>query len=324
MRVGIIGSGNIASQMAATINQVDGVELYAVASRTEPKAKDFAEKFGASCYYGNYEDLANDKNVDLVYIATPHATHYENTMLCLRHGKAVLCEKPFTLNYSQAESLIQHAEENKIFLSEAMWVRFQPFAKKIPELIAEGVIGEPRLVIVNKGEINNIGPSDVDQRLGGSALLGNGVYSLTAASLALGTDVVKTDASGIFMENGTDGAVSFNLIFGNNTMAHLSASLIANEHNAWYVCGSEGIMEIRGVSRLLTIDIYNNKRELVKHYDAPKMISGYEYELLACKKALESDALECSEMPHSETLRIMKLLDELRGKAGIVFSGEDA
>ena len=126
------------------------------------------------------------------------------------------------------------------------------------------------------------------------------------------------------MENGTDGAVSFNLIFGNNTMAHLSASLIANEHNAWYVCGSEGIMEIRGVSRLLTIDIYNNKRELVKHYDAPKMISGYEYELLACKKALESDALECSEMPHSETLRIMKLLDELRGKAGIVFSGEDA
>lgn len=135
-----------------------------VASRTEPKAKDFAEKFGASCYYGNYEDLANDKNVDLVYIATPHATHYENTMLCLRHGKAVLCEKPFTLNYSQAESLIQYAEENKIFLSEAMWVRFQPFAKKIPELIAEGVIGEPRLVIVNKGEINNIGPSDVDPR----------------------------------------------------------------------------------------------------------------------------------------------------------------
>lgn len=115
MRVGIIGSGNIASQMAATINQVDGVELYAVASRTVAKAKDFAEKFGASCYYGNYEDLANDKNVDLVYIATPHATHYENTMLCLRHGKAVLCEKPFTLNYSQAESLIQYAEENKIF-----------------------------------------------------------------------------------------------------------------------------------------------------------------------------------------------------------------
>ena len=240
-------------------------------------------------------------------------------MLCLRHGKAVLCEKPFTLDYSQAASLIQYAEENKIFLSEAMWVRFQPFAKKIPELIAAGVIGEPRLVIVNKGEINNIGPSDVDQRLGGSALLGNGVYSLTAASLALGTDVVRTEGCGVFMDNGIDGAASFTLIYGNNTMAHLSSSLIANEHNAWYVCGSEGIMEIRGVSRLLTIDIYNNKRELVKHYDAPKMISGYEYELLACKKALEEGRLECSEIPHAETLRIMKLLDELRSKIGITF-----
>ena len=102
-----------------------------------------------------------------------------------------------------------------------------------------------------------------------------------------------------------------------------SSSLIANEHNAWYVCGSKGIMEIRGVSRLLTIDIYNNKRELVKHYDAPKMISGYEYELLACKKALEEGRLECSEIPHAETLRIMKLLDELRSKIGITFPSKN-
>ena len=144
-------------------------------------------------------------------------------------------------------------------------------------------------------------------------------YSLTAASLALGTDVVRTEGCGVFMDNGIDGAASFTLIYGNNTMAHLSSSLIANEHNAWYVCGSKGIMEIRGVSRLLTIDIYNNKRELVKHYDAPKMISGYEYELLACKKALEEGRLECSEIPHAETLRIMKLLDELRSKIGITF-----
>ena len=150
-------------------------------------------------------------------------------------------------------------------------------------------------------------------------MLGNGVYSLTAASLALGTDVVRTEGCGVFMDNGIDGAASFTLIYGNNTMAHLSSSLIANEHNAWYVCGSKGIMEIRGVSRLLTIDIYNNKRELVKHYDAPKMISGYEYELLACKKALEEGRLECSEIPHAETLRIMKLLDELRSKIGITF-----
>ena len=323
MRVGIIGSGNIARQMAATINQVDGIELYAIASRSYKKAEKFQKEFDATCAYGTYEDLANDSKVDLVYIATPHATHYENMMLCLKRGKAVLCEKPFTLTKRQAEEVIKYAEQNKIFLCEAMWVRFQPLAKKIETLLADGVIGEPRLAIVNKGEINNIGPSDVDPGLGGSALLGNGVYSLTAASLALGTKVVRTEACGIFMENGVDGAVSFSLLFKNNTMAHLSCSLIANEHNAWYICGSKGIMEIRGVSRLLTIDIYNNKRELVQHYDAPKMISGYEYELLACKNALESNALECSEITHSETLRIMGLLDELRRKVGIVFSDED-
>ena len=138
--------------------------------------------------------MLQDREVDLVYIATPNFAHYDNTIACLRHGKAVLCEKPFALNYTQAKEMIELATEKHILLAEAMWMRYQPLAAKIVELINDGVIGKPRLLLANKGEAD-LAPEGLNPATGGSTLLNMGVYAINDAFLAFGSNVlnVSTD-----------------------------------------------------------------------------------------------------------------------------------
>lgn len=322
LKMGILSTGNIAHQMAETVVQMDNVELYAVASRSMEKAKSFAEEFDIPKAYDSYEALVQNPDVDLVYIGTPHRFHYENTMLALQHKKPVLCEKPFAINLNEAEEMIRYAREKNVFLCEAMWVRFQPLAKKIRELIDEGAVGAPRLVLANKGELNNLGQSDIDPAVGGSALLGNGVYSITCAAMAFGDDVTGFSTDVLMLDSGTDGANTVTLHYSDGKMAALTSSIIANEHNAWYVCGDEGFMEIRGLSRLKTIRIFNNKREETAFIEAPPMISGYEFEVEACCEAIREGKIETEIMPHKETLRVMKLMDDIRKKWGLKFPFE--
>ena len=103
-RWGILAPGKIANKFAAGLPYVPGAELYAIGSRDSVKAKEFATKYHAPVSYGSYEALASDANVDIIYVATPHAFHMENTLLCLEHGKAVLCEKPLAMNLRQVPS----------------------------------------------------------------------------------------------------------------------------------------------------------------------------------------------------------------------------
>ena len=151
--IGIIGCGSIAAKMAATLGGMKGVKRYAVASRTVEKAKAFAEKWQFAKAYGSYEELASDAEVDLIYIATPHAMHYDNARLCIEKGKPVLCEKAFTANARQAADLLKLAEEKKVFLTEAIWTRYMPLSLKIRELLEEGVIGTPHILSANLGYV---------------------------------------------------------------------------------------------------------------------------------------------------------------------------
>lgn len=151
--IGIIGCGSIAAKMAAMLGGMKGVKRYAVASRTEEKAKAFADKWQFSKAYGSYEALASDSEVDLIYIATPHAMHYDNARLCIEKGKPVLCEKAFTANARQAADLLKLAEEKRVFLTEAIWTRYMPLSLKIRELLEEGVIGAPHILSANLGYV---------------------------------------------------------------------------------------------------------------------------------------------------------------------------
>src|SRR5262245_12566154 len=121
IRWGILGTGKIARQFAAALRRLPDAELIAAGSRSAESAARFADEFGISRRYGSYSELVGDAEVEVVYIATPHSCHAENSRLALKAGKAVLCEKPFTINAAQAHEVIQFARERKLFLMEAMW-----------------------------------------------------------------------------------------------------------------------------------------------------------------------------------------------------------
>lgn len=176
MKVGIIGAGNIAGSMAATLNAMEEAVCYAIASRDLKKAEDFAEKYGIEKAYGSYEELVEDREVDIVYIATPHSHHYEHAKLCIEHGKHVLCEKAFTVNAAQAEELFKLAAEKKVLITEAIWTRYMPYRKVVNDLLAEDVIGEVCTLTANLcypiSQVERI----IRPELAGGALLDGGIY----------------------------------------------------------------------------------------------------------------------------------------------------
>ncbi len=185
---GILGTGRIAGNFAADLALLPDAELVAVGSRSEATAQSFAGRFGAPHAHGSYEALAADPAVEVIYIATPHPLHAENMKLCLRAGKAVLCEKPFTLNAREAEEVIALAREQKLFLMEAMWTRFLPAVVRARELIEQGAIGEVRLLLADFGFRAAFDPHHrlFDPQLGGGALLDLGVYCVSLASMLFG------------------------------------------------------------------------------------------------------------------------------------------
>lgn len=319
MKVGILGAGNIAGTMAVTLRGMktggEDVELYAVASRSQDKAEAFAREQGAQKAFGSYADMLKDDGVDLVYVATPHSHHAEHMKLCIEHGKAILCEKSFTGNARQAEEILNLAEQKRIPLTEAIWTRYQPARKIIDDVIASGKIGEVKLVtsalcygIKDTRRIH-------DPALAGGALLDLGVYVLNFASMILGTDIQRMESSVQLLDSGMDAQETITLFYPNGVMANLMASVMAFGDRDCYVMGTEG---------WITTDNVNNPVNLVLHKDGkeeilpvPEQITGYEYEVRACQRMLAEGKLECEEMPHAETLRIMKLMDSLRKDWGV-------
>ncbi len=183
LKVGIMGTGRIASVLAETMVQMPEVCLYGAASRSLEKAEDFAARFSIKKAYGSYEELAADSEIQLIYIATPHSEHSRNARLCLEHGKHVLCEKSFAANYSQAKEMIDLAQEKNLMITEAMWVRYMPMADTLKEVLASGIIGEPMTLTANLAYLVSDKHRIVAPELAGGALLDVGVYTLNFASL---------------------------------------------------------------------------------------------------------------------------------------------
>lgn len=197
VRWGVLATGGIAAAFTAELQAMPDAEVVAVASRTEASAKAFADRFGIARAYGNWASLAADEDVDVVYVATPHSAHRAVAGLCLEAGKAVLCEKPFTLNVREAEELVSLARECELFLMEAMWMYCNPLVRRLAALVGDGAIGEVRTVQADFGLAGPFAPDHRlrDPALGGGALLDLGVYPVSFAQLLLGEpDRVQADA----------------------------------------------------------------------------------------------------------------------------------
>jgi predicted dehydrogenase len=189
VRWGIIGRGWIAEAFAAGLRALPDAALVAVGSRRQETADAFADRIGAPRRYGSHEALADDPDVDVVYIATPHSAHHTTTRLLLEAGKPVLCEKPFAINAAETDAMIATARHRNLFLMEAMWTRFVPLMAKVRTLLAAGAIGEVRMLSADLGFRAAPGrpPRLFDPACGGGALLDVGVYVVSFSSMVLGT-----------------------------------------------------------------------------------------------------------------------------------------
>lgn len=323
MNIAILGAGNIATSMATTLQPLKNVTCYAVASRDKKRAQIFADKYGFQKAYGSYSDMLNDEGVELVYIATPHSHHYDHIKMCLNHGKHVLCEKAFTANADQAEEVITLAREKNLLLTEAIWTRYMPMRNTIDQIIRSGIIGNPTSVSANLGYPLEHVERMVNPELAGGALLDLGVYPLNFASMVFGNDIVGVSAECIKYKSGVDAQETIMLKYADGKMATLYATFLAQTDRRGLINGTNGFIEVENINNPESVKVYNLERRVVAEYIAPTQITGYEYEVIAAIDAINEGRIECPEMPHSETLFMMKLMDSIRGAWGIRFPFED-
>ena len=327
MRVGYIGAGNISGQMAETIARMSEVENYAVAARDPERAREFAERWGFSRTYGSYEELLADPNVDLVYVALPHSHHHRWTIAALEAGHHVLCEKAFAANERQAREMVECARERGLLLAEAIWTRYMPSRKMIEEIVSSGEIGEVTTVAANLGYRVDGNARMTDPALAGGALLDLTVYPLNFASMVLGNRIRRIAASMVPAATGVDGQDNVMIEYESGQMASLFSTMYAMTDREGQILGTKGFITVENINNPQVIRVYASDgltRELTREVAVPEQITGYEYELLSCKRAVEAGALECPEMPHAETLELMRQMDEIRRQFGVVFPFEQA
>lgn len=322
IKVGIIGAGKIAAVMADTVSRMRGAEMYAVASRNMDKAMEFASIHHATRPYGSYEDMLSDPAVELVYIATPHPFHFEHAKMCIDAGKPVLVEKPFCVNAKEAEELLSYAKKKGVFITEAMWVRYMPMADTIKKLLKDGVIGTPKMIMANLSYPMLTKERLIKADLAGGALLDVGVYALTFADLFKSSEVDDIHAVAVMTKDGVDAHDSITIRYKDGSMAVLNTSMQTVGDRKGIIQGTEGVMIIENINNYATITVFDKdyKRKLFKK--APKQITGYEYEIEACKKAIKWHKKECSEMPHETTMLIMKQMDEIRKQIDLKYPFE--
>lgn len=317
MRVGIIGTGWIAEKAAITLGGLQQCEAYAVGSRTSEKAEAFASKWNIPKAYGSYAELIADPDVDLIYVGTPHSHHYDVTREALLAGKPCLVEKAFMANHRQAAEIVKIAHEQKVFLAEAIWTRYQPAVTIVRDLISSGRIGTPRLVTATLGYSMGDKPRIMRADLCGGALLDLGVYALNFVRMFFSSEIVSIESQCVKSKTGMDLTNAISLVLADGILANVQSSASCVGDNIGVIAGTDGNLIIDNINNPQKITVNTHDREFVEDIHVPKQITGYEYQFVACREALIEGLLEPREMPHEETLYIMQLMDDLRMKWGV-------
>jgi predicted dehydrogenase len=327
IRWGILGCGRIARKFAADLNLVSDARLVAVGARQIENAQAFAKEFPVSHVHGSYDELVLNPDVDVIYIASPHALHHEHTLLCLNHKKAVLVEKAFALNLRQAKEMVDCAKVNQVFLMEALWTKFLPHYQKVQELMTAGVLGEIKNVLVNFGftPLPPVPPRLFDPALGGGSLLDIGIYNVFMAISFLGRpDVIE--ASMTPTPEGVDEQIAVLFKYNNGAMAQLFSSLSTNMGTEADICGTKSRIRLtaRFYAPSATIELYPGREESKQTVIIAKEPgSGYQFEARHVGECLRKGLKESPVMTFADTLLIMETLDRIRTAAGIHYTADN-
>jgi len=310
---GIIGLGNIAHKFATDLLTVNGAKLYAVASRHQEKADDFATKYNAIKAYDSYEALVKDPNIDAVYIATPHALHKENTLLCLENGIAALCEKPFAMNANEVAEMIAKAKATNTLLMEALWTYFLPHYQYVLKALEDKMFGD---ILKLKADFGFYRAFDDSHRLfkkslGGGSLLDIGIYPIFAAISTLGIPE-KMNATATYFDNGADASCDMIFEYKNNVMAYLKSSLIEDTPTeAIFYCEKGTIKINRQFHAPATVSLIPNEGN-PETIDFNYKTIGYNYEAIHFNELLQQGKTESDIMTFGFSKQLIKTLDEVR------------
>ncbi len=323
-RWGILGTGAIARQFVEGLGELPEAEVLAVGSRSEASAEKFAEDRDIPRRYGTYEDLAADPDVDVVYVATPHPFHAENAELCLEAGKAVLCEKPFTVNAAEAERVVSLARERELFLMEGMWTRFFPLMERVRGMTSNGEIGELRMLTADFGVRFDLDPASrlFALELGGGALLDVGVYCVSLASMILGPPVRAAGLSHLG-ETGVDEQAAVVLEHEAGRLSNLTMGIRTATPQEATVLGTEGYLKIHTPWwRPTTMTLSRPGRE-DETIEAPVTGNGFNYEAAEVMRCLHEGRTESDVMPLDETISVMRAMDDLRAAWDLRYPSEE-
>jgi predicted dehydrogenase len=317
MNVGIIGAGHIAEKAASTLAAMDDMQCLAIGSRSLEKAQAFAARFDIPRAYGSYAQLLADEDVDLVYIAVPHSCHFDVTRDAIAAGKPCLVEKSFMMNAVEAAAILALAHEQGVFVAEAMWPRYMPVREIGRELLASGIIGQPKMV--NAVIAYNVSDKErvLKPELGGGALLDLGVYVLNFVRMYFDSPIEKLNTTCIVSETGVDATEDITLVLADGTMASLQASAWCQGGNEAVIAGTTGYLVFDDLIHPTRISICRKRHIVERVVELPPQITGFEYQFRACRDAIAAGALEAPQMPHSEILYVMHLMDRLKAEWGL-------
>ncbi len=322
MKLAILGPGRIADTVTHALTALPEIECYAVASRDLERAQAFARKFGFRKAYGSYGEMLRDPQVELVYITTPHSHHYEQMLLCLEHGKHVICEKAFTVNAAQARHVFALAKEKGLYAAEAIWTRYMPSRQLIQSVIDSGVIGALNVVTANLSYKIDDKQRLIDPKLAGGALLDVGVYGLNFALMHFSSELERVESSVRMTPTGVDGMESITLFFQDGRMAVLNHSMYARSDRKGIFHGDKGYVVVENINNPQSISVYDSNDHLLAHYDVPAQINGYEYEFQEAVRCIQASKTESDSMPAAESIRVLELMDTLRAQWGMVYPME--
>ncbi|GHA01627.1 dehydrogenase [Arenicella chitinivorans] len=328
---GILAPGNIAHKFATALAHVEGAALHTVASRDPARARAFQQTHNATTYAEDYAQMIADPELDVIYIASPHRYHAEQTLDCLQAGKAVLCEKPLTVNLSQAEAVFAAAEQHNVFYMEAVWTRFMPIYKQVSEWVSEGKIGNVGAIQASFG-INV--PFDAAHRLyapelAGGALLDLGIYPITVAQIVTDQAPDKVVAAAQLGESGVDEATGMVLHYPNGIVATLNCGTRATSSLDCWILGDQGSIHIPQFWQAESATLYqpgeghhSTARNNPTECQLPHDVNGYEYEIREVNRCLRAGLLESPLMRWQHSRDVMRIMDTVRSQIGLKFPFE--
>jgi predicted dehydrogenase len=324
IRWGILGCGSIAAKFADALKHVNDAELVAVGSRSDANANAFGDTWQASRRYGSYQKLADDKDLDMIYVATPHHLHADNTILCLNAGKGVVCEKPLAVNARQGQAMIDCARAKRRFLMEAMWTRFLPLMGRVRQLLAANAIGEVRMLAADFGF--RCGETTDKQRLldphlAGGALLDVGVYPVALSSMVFGRPLGIHSAAAIG-KTGIDEQNAMILTFDGGRLAVMYSALQTETVREATIMGTQGMIRLHcgwWSGNKLTLIRPGQSEQFM---ELPSHDNGFIYQIQAACQDLREGRLEDVLMPLDESLAILQTMDAIRKQWGLKYPFE--